>query len=47
MPYGAYPEMYDQILNDKDIVIKVLWINDYECYLIDDVIAIDDLTEDE
>ena len=23
MPYGAYPEMYDQILNDKDIVIKV------------------------
>lgn len=47
MPYGAYPKMYDQILNDKDIHIQESWINDHECYFIDSINAEDLLTKEE
>ena len=47
MPYGAYPEMYDQILADEDIKIEVLWNNEYECCLIDKVSSNIVLSEDE
>lgn len=37
MPYGAYPKMYEQLLNDKDIMVKESWYGDYECYFISEV----------
>lgn len=47
MPYGAYPKMYDEILNDKDIEIQVYWNNDYEYHLIENVNVNDDLNIEE
>ena len=37
MPYGAYPQEFDEILADKDICVKNSWMYDYECYYIDSV----------
>lgn len=47
MPYGAYPELYDQILNNDNIKIELSWIKDYECYLIDEVNSNFELTKEE
>ena len=47
MPYGAYPKMYDEILNDKDIEVQVYWNNDYEYHLIENVNVNDDLNIEE
>lgn len=35
MPYGAYPKMYEEILENENINVKESWFNDYECFYID------------
>lgn len=45
--YGAYPKMYDEILNDKDIETKWSWKGDYECCFIEKVISEESLTDEE
>ena len=47
MPFGAYPKMYEEILNNEDIKIKRSWINDHECQFIEYVNSYFILTEEE
>lgn len=47
MPYGAYPEKYDQILNDQHIFVLESWSGEYECYYIDRVDSIEELSIEE
>ena len=39
MPFGAYPKMYEEILSDDDIEVKLSYYNEYECHSIENVKA--------